>query len=71
MSEKSSLKGARYSQITPKISLFRRGESDQEFRKLALALAMAQSELIEFDTLNRIDEDDTLFIKVINRNSTK
>lgn len=71
MSEKASLKGARYSQITPKISVFRRGESDQEFRKLALALAMANCDVIEFDTLNRIDEDESLVLKVISNKSKK
>ncbi|OHT09662.1 hypothetical protein TRFO_21381 [Tritrichomonas foetus] len=69
MEEKSSLKGTRYSQIVPKIGIFRRCEAEQEFKKFALALAMANSTIITFDALNNIDDEQTLSIKIANRNS--
>ena len=71
MEEKASLKGTRYSQIVPKISIFRRGEAEQEFKKFALALAMANSPIITFDVINGIDDDKPISIKIANKNASK
>lgn len=69
MNQNINIKGTKFSQITPKIIDFRKAEIEQEFKKFALSLAMANSSIITYDVLNRIDTVSPISIKIMKKDS--